>query len=254
MKSIQMDSTFIDKIKEITKNKEYKYSIMTMGCQLNENDSEKISGILEEAGYTKTENLEESNIIVFNTCCVRENAEDWLFGKLGEVKEDMTQENATMISLSDEDKLLLAKAIYAEAGICGVAEQEAVGITILNRAKQDNCSIYEVLTAPGQFSSVINGKPSMIVNKTVVPIEEEHITSQVWEVVEILSEGKETEVEKLLREEAERLGLDVEKYAEGGPLYFYNPEAVSQKQLDSRKNVKCSVRIGYQVFYKYWDT
>lgn len=170
------------------------------------------------------------------------------------VKEDMTQENATMISLSDEDKLLLAKAIYAEAGICGVAEQEAVGITILNRAKQDNCSIYEVLTAPGQFSSVINGKPSMIVNKTVVPIEEEHITSQVWEVVEILSEGKETEVEKLLREEAERLGLDVEKYAEGGPLYFYNPDAVSQKQIDSRKNVKCSVKIGYQIFYKFWDT
>ena len=87
MKGIQMDSTFIDKIKEITKNKEYKYSIMTMGCQLNENDSEKISGILEEAGYTKTENLEESNIIVFNTCCVRENAEDRLFGKLGEVKK-----------------------------------------------------------------------------------------------------------------------------------------------------------------------
>ena len=45
MKGIQMDSTFIDKIKEITKNKEYKYSIMTMGCQLNENDSEKIAGI-----------------------------------------------------------------------------------------------------------------------------------------------------------------------------------------------------------------
>lgn len=170
------------------------------------------------------------------------------------IKEEAKQENAERINLSEEDKLLLAKAIYAEAGICGVEEQEAVGITILNRAKQWNCSIYEVLTAPGQFSTVINGKPSMIVNKTVIPIEKEHITAQVWEVVERLSEGKETEVEKLLRAEAEKLGLDVEKYAEDGPLYFYNPDAVSQKQLDSRKDVKCSVRIGYQVFYKFWDT
>ena len=170
------------------------------------------------------------------------------------VEKKMSQENTNGINLSNKDKLLLAKAIYAEAGICGVEEQEAVGLTILNRAKQSNCSIYEVLTPPGQFSSVIDGMPSMIVDGIIVPIEEEHITSQVWEVVERLSDGKETEIEKLLKEEAERLGLDTEKYAEGGPLYFYNPEAVSQKQLDSRKNVKCSVRIGYQVFYKYWDT
>ena len=53
-----------------------------MGCQLNENDSEKLCGMMEQMGYTKTERLEEADLIVFNTCCVRENAEDRLFGKL----------------------------------------------------------------------------------------------------------------------------------------------------------------------------
>lgn len=215
--------------------------------------------IVEEQVNAKNipqERVQGSKLISYNL--YRTNAEKLKKERnveiIAKVEKKMTQENTNGISLSDKDKLLLAKAIYAEAGICDVEEQEGVGLTILNRAKQSNCSIYEVLTAPGQFSSVIDGIPSMIVNKTIVPIEEEHITSQVWEVVERLSDGKETQVEKLLREEAERLGLDTEKYAEGGPLYFYNPEAVSQKQLDSRKNVKCSVRIGYQVFYKYWDT
>ena len=85
MEQIQMQDTYIKKIKNMQKNK--KYSILTMGCQLNENDSEKIAGILEEAGYEKTEDLSYANVIVFNTCCVRENAEDRLFGKLGEVKK-----------------------------------------------------------------------------------------------------------------------------------------------------------------------
>ena len=215
--------------------------------------------IIEEQVNAKNISQEvvlESKLISYNL--YRTNAEKLKKERnveiIAKVEKKMTQENTNGISLSNKDKLLLAKAIYAEAGICGVEEQEAVGLTILNRAKQSNCSIYEVLTAPGQFSSVIDGIPSMIVDGIIVPIEEEHITSQVWEVVERLSDGKETEIEKLLKEEAERLGLDTEKYAEGGPLYFYNPEAVSQKQLDSRKNVKCSVRIGYQVFYKYWDT
>ena len=63
-----------------------KYAIMTMGCQLNENDSEKLAGMIERLGFEQTENLEECDLVVFNTCCVRENAEERLFGKIGEVK------------------------------------------------------------------------------------------------------------------------------------------------------------------------
>ena len=75
-----------EKIKEKAAGKNWKYSIFTFGCQLNENDSEKIAGLLEKMGYTQIDNYQEANLIVFNTCCVRENAEERLFGKIGEIK------------------------------------------------------------------------------------------------------------------------------------------------------------------------
>ncbi len=89
MEQIKIADTkkWTDKIKNLNNGKVKKYNIMTMGCQLNENDSEKIAGMLNDAGYEKTEKIEEADLIIFNTCCVRENAEDRLFGKLGEVKK-----------------------------------------------------------------------------------------------------------------------------------------------------------------------
>lgn len=83
---VKLQKEFIDKVRKINEGKNLKYHILTMGCQLNESDSEKLSGMLEEMGYSITKKIEEANLIVFNTCCVRENAEDKLFGKLGEVK------------------------------------------------------------------------------------------------------------------------------------------------------------------------
>ena len=83
---VKLQQEYIEKVKKINKKKKLKYNILTFGCQLNENDSEKLCGMLEEMGYTKTEKPEEADIALFNTCCVRENAEDKLFGKLGELK------------------------------------------------------------------------------------------------------------------------------------------------------------------------
>ena len=65
-----------------------------MGCQLNENDSEKLSGMMEEMGYRQTEDLSIANVYIINTCCVRENAEERLFGKLGELKVKKANNNA----------------------------------------------------------------------------------------------------------------------------------------------------------------
>ena len=89
---------YIDKVKDINKDKKLKYSILTMGCQLNENDSEKLCGMLSEMGYTKTENQKEADIALFNTCCVRENAEEKLFGKLGELKK-LKEEKGIIIAI-----------------------------------------------------------------------------------------------------------------------------------------------------------
>lgn len=86
------------KIEEINNGTQKNYFIMTMGCQLNENDSEKLAGILANCGYKKTDNVENADIIVFNTCCVRENAEERLLGKLGEVKK-FKEEKGTIIAI-----------------------------------------------------------------------------------------------------------------------------------------------------------
>ena len=86
IEEIELQKQYIEKVKQINENKNLKYNILTMGCQLNENDSEKLCGMMEEMGYTKTEDIENADLVVFNTCCVRENAEDKLFGKLGELK------------------------------------------------------------------------------------------------------------------------------------------------------------------------
>ena len=67
--------------------KNLKYYIETWGCQMNEEDSEKLSGMLKRIGYTKTEAKEEASIILFNTCCVRENAENKVYGNLGLLKK-----------------------------------------------------------------------------------------------------------------------------------------------------------------------
>ena len=63
-----------------------KYTINTYGCQANEHDSEKISWVLENMGYEWTDNMEESDFIIYNTCLVRENAELRVYGQLGALK------------------------------------------------------------------------------------------------------------------------------------------------------------------------
>ena len=95
---IDMQKQYIKKVKELNKNKNLKYNILTMGCQLNENDSEKLCGMIEQMGYIKTENPKEANLSVFNTCCVRENAEDKLFGKLGELKR-LKEKNGLIVAI-----------------------------------------------------------------------------------------------------------------------------------------------------------
>ncbi len=62
------------------------YQIHTYGCQGNEADSEIMAGILEQMGFTKTETEDDSDIIILNTCAIRENAENRIWGELGRLK------------------------------------------------------------------------------------------------------------------------------------------------------------------------
>lgn len=64
-----------------------KYHIVTYGCQMNVHESEKIAGILRRMGYEETQEKENADIILFNTCCIRENAENHAFGNIGALKK-----------------------------------------------------------------------------------------------------------------------------------------------------------------------
>ncbi|AWK52002.1 tRNA (N6-isopentenyl adenosine(37)-C2)-methylthiotransferase MiaB [Clostridium beijerinckii] len=75
------------------------FCISTFGCQMNEEDSEKLSGMLKRIGYERTENKEEASIIIFNTCCVRENAENKVYGNLGRLKKQKEKNPNLIIAI-----------------------------------------------------------------------------------------------------------------------------------------------------------
>ena len=63
-----------------------KFYSLAMGCQMNAHDSEKLEGMLDEMGFDRTDEETEADFIIYNTCCVRENAEQKVYGKLGWLK------------------------------------------------------------------------------------------------------------------------------------------------------------------------
>lgn len=78
------------------KKKNKQFFIETWGCQMNEEDSEKLSGMLKRQGYTKAIVKEYADLIIFNTCCVRENAELKVYGNLGALKK-LKEKNPELI-------------------------------------------------------------------------------------------------------------------------------------------------------------
>ena len=70
--------------------------VVTFGCAQNENDSEKIRGLLYEVGYSMTDSLENADIVIYNTCAIRENAELKIFGNIGKLKA-LKKANPNMI-------------------------------------------------------------------------------------------------------------------------------------------------------------
>ncbi|MCL6609941.1 MAG: tRNA (N6-isopentenyl adenosine(37)-C2)-methylthiotransferase MiaB [Peptococcaceae bacterium] len=63
------------------------YRIITFGCQMNEHDAEKMRGMLEQMGYSETGDMEEADLLLINTCCVRETAENKVYGLLGRLRK-----------------------------------------------------------------------------------------------------------------------------------------------------------------------
>ena len=77
-----------------------KLKILTYGCQMNVADSERIAGILKNIGYNLTEDLEDADLIIINTCCVRSTAEDKVFGQIGRFKTLKTLKPSLILGIT----------------------------------------------------------------------------------------------------------------------------------------------------------
>lgn len=91
-----MELNYKEKLKQIFSGKNIKAYVHSFGCQLNVSDGEKIKGILKETGCSFTDKPEDAGIIIFNTCAVRESAEERVFGIIGSMKK-LKAENPDLI-------------------------------------------------------------------------------------------------------------------------------------------------------------
>src|SRR4051794_17194425 len=84
------------------------YKVVTYGCQMNAHDSERISGLLDAAGYVPAAADGDADVVVFNTCAVRENADNRLYGNLGHLRPQKTRNPGMQIAvggcLAQKDK------------------------------------------------------------------------------------------------------------------------------------------------------
>ena len=74
-----------------------KYFLRTYGCQMNVHDGEEIAARLESLGFTSTDSIEDADVVVLNTCAIRENAHDKLYGFLGRCKHEKEKNNNDLI-------------------------------------------------------------------------------------------------------------------------------------------------------------
>lgn len=95
-------------------NSNMKYHITTFGCQMNVHESEKLAGILEKLGYSLTSNIPDADIIVINTCAIREGAEDRAIGNIGALKKLKKENPEKIIAVCGcmTQQKLVAEKIY----------------------------------------------------------------------------------------------------------------------------------------------
>lgn len=188
--------------------------------------------------------------VVMSLRTLKEEEKEKLPTKVVTETTNSTEEENNEISIYAQPEFQdRCRITYAEAGIESKEGQIAVAAVILNREESSNYpdSFYEVIFQKNQFSPVIDGE---IYNDGKV-VCYETIPQETIEAVKKALNGEDP-TEQLLWKEAERLGLDPEKYAKGGALYFYDPRYCSQSILAERANIRVKVQIGNHIFYKVW--
>ena len=147
---------YIEKIKNIIPKLYTKvptFCVITFGCQMNAKDSEKLSGILELSGFTEIEDENVADVVIFNTCTVRENANKRLYGRIGQLKTSYMNNKKKIIGIAgcmmqekDEveyikEKYPYVKLIFGTFNVFKFAE-------LLYDVLKENKKVYEVVDKP----------------------------------------------------------------------------------------------------------
>lgn len=137
-----------------------KYHIVTYGCQMNVHESEKIAGILRRMGYIETQTLENADIIVFNTCCIRENAENHAFGNIGALKKLKKQNPRLIIAVGGcmtqekgKTEILKNKFPFIDIMFGALNFEELESLIV--RKKQEKKRVVEIREQAGEIVETI---------------------------------------------------------------------------------------------------
>ncbi|KMS77768.1 (dimethylallyl)adenosine tRNA methylthiotransferase, partial [Streptomyces regensis] len=134
------------------------YTIRTFGCQMNVHDSERLAGQLEEAGYVAAAEGESADVVVLNTCAVRENADNKLYGNLGHLRARKNDKPDMQIAvggcLAQKDRGDIVKRAPWVDVVFGTHNIGSLP-TLLERARHNAEAEVEILEALETFPSTL---------------------------------------------------------------------------------------------------
>ena len=134
------------------------FKVVTYGCQMNTHDSERISGLLESAGYVRVDEADTPDVVVFNTCAVRENADNRLYGNLGHLRPTKLANPGMQIAvggcLAQKDRGdIVAKAPWVDV-VFGTHNIGSLPV-LLERARHNQRAEVEILESLEVFPSTL---------------------------------------------------------------------------------------------------
>ncbi|MCV7081488.1 tRNA (N6-isopentenyl adenosine(37)-C2)-methylthiotransferase MiaB, partial [Mycolicibacterium insubricum] len=130
------------------------YQVRTYGCQMNVHDSERLAGLLEDAGYRRAAEGADADVVVFNTCAVRENADNKLYGNLSHLaprkQADPNMQIAVGGCLAQKDRAaVLRRAPWVDV-VFGTHNIGSLPV-LLDRARHNRVAQVEILDALAEF-------------------------------------------------------------------------------------------------------
>ncbi len=134
------------------------YEVKTYGCQMNVHDSERLSGLLDDAGYVPADTQSQADVVVFNTCAVRENADNRLYGNLGRLAKVKEQHPGLQIAvggcMAQKDRdTIVRKAPWVDV-VFGTHNMGSLP-ALLERARHNDEAQVEILESLDVFPSTL---------------------------------------------------------------------------------------------------